>query len=143
LKPFSTLIRPDGRKAKNRGRPCAAEVLDYRDGGWTPGGANAPDVVFAFLDPDLARKSTAFADLKARFPNTPVIGCTTGARFPGRGHGWRRGRAACLGFDGVKVQVASLDIVSAGESHDAGKTLAARLRATISPASSLSLTAPG
>lgn len=103
------------------------EVLDYRDGGWTPGGANTPDVVFAFLDPDLARQSTAFADLKVRFPDTPVIGCTTGGEIAGGEAMVGGGVAACLGFDGVKVQVVSLDIAAAGESHDAGKTLAAQL----------------
>ena len=105
-----------------------SDVLEYRGGGWTLGGTNTPDVVFAFLDPDLARQSAAFADLKTRFPDTPVVGCTTGGEIAGGEALVGGGVAACLSFEGVKVQVVSMDIASAGESLATGRAMAAQFQ---------------
>lgn len=113
---------------ENQGAFMRSAVLDYQAGQWTQGASFTPDVVFAFLDPDVARQTNAITDLKARFPDTPVIGCTTGGEIAGGEALLGGGVAACLGFDGVGVQVVSMDVAAASESLETGRALAAQLQ---------------
>lgn len=103
-----------------------SEVLNFNAGDWGFSGGYTPGVVFAFLDPALARETSAFADLKGLFPNTPVIGCTTGGEIAG-GHAYLGGGvAACLTFENVRLQVVTKDIDFSGQSYETGRAMAAQ-----------------
>ncbi|MFN7674044.1 MAG: FIST N-terminal domain-containing protein, partial [bacterium] len=59
-------------------------VLHFQHGSWQVPADFKPDsfeVVFAFLDPEVARTTQAFAELKALLPNAQVVGCTTGGEI--------------------------------------------------------------
>jgi hypothetical protein len=84
-------------------------------------------VVFAFLDPEIAREGAAFASLKARFPNAVVAGCSTGGGIAGGEATVGAGHAAVLGFDRVEAQVAEVAIDEAAQSFEAGRRLAEAL----------------
>jgi hypothetical protein len=122
------------------------DVLSWTGSGWLgerpgpegagpegagPDGAGAEpcaaDVVFAFLDPHLARTSDAFEQLRQRYPGARVIGCTTGGEIGGDAAHVGGGQAAALGFDRVDVQVAEAGIEAPDQSHAIGLALGRQL----------------
>lgn len=105
------------------------QVLHFQHGAWQVPADFAPDsyeVVFTFLDPDVARATNAFSELKTLLPNARVIGCTTGGEIANGQAYVGGGFAAALGFDNVSVQVVEADIQAASESFGIGEALANR-----------------
>jgi hypothetical protein len=102
------------------------QILQWTNGLWA-GDAIEADVVFAFLDPAIARKSSAFNDLKKRFPHAKVIGCTTGGEIAHNKAHIGGGFAAALSFDQVDVRAFEAKIVEAGQSQAIAAQLAQKL----------------
>ena len=104
-------------------------VLHFHQGCWELPADFAPDcyeVVFTFLDPEVARTTDAFERLKALLPNAKVVGCTTGGEIANGQAYVGGGFAAVLGFDNVSVQVVEAEIDTASESFGIGEALANR-----------------
>jgi hypothetical protein len=101
-------------------------VLNWVDGAWAGPHVDA-DVVFAFLDPNLARETNAFSTLKSQYPNAKVVGCTTGGEIAGGQAHIGAGFAAVLGFDDVVVRSAEAIVTDPGQSHDVASSLARQL----------------
>ncbi len=108
-------------------------VLHFRDNNWelpTDFDAHSYQIVFAFLDPEIARSTSAFSDLKALLPAAHVVGGTTGGEIAnGQAH-VGGGFAACLGFEAVRLHVVEANIGAAGESFGVGEHLAKQFEGT-------------
>jgi hypothetical protein len=102
------------------------QTLQWKNDGWENAAIDA-DVVFAFLDPALARETSAFHALKQRFPGAKVIGCTTGGEIADHQAHVGSGFAAALSFDQVDVRAFEAKIDEAGQSHLIASQLAQNL----------------
>lgn len=104
------------------------EVVSWLGSDWAgPVPAAPADVVFAFLDPDLARTTDAADRLRVRYPQARVIACTTGGEIGGGAAHVGGGHAVAMGFDRVTVQVAEALI----EGPEASRATGARLGAEV------------
>jgi hypothetical protein len=102
------------------------QVLQWVNNEWV-GEKGHADVVFAFLDPSLARTSSAFHDLKQHYPYSKVIGCTTGGEIANLEAHVGSGFAAALSFDQIDVRTFEAEISEAGQSHAVATELARQL----------------
>ncbi|GIU66750.1 FIST signal transduction protein [Candidatus Phycosocius spiralis] len=106
-------------------------VLQFCENRWElPAGFDAAGygIVFAFLDPDVARNTSAFNQLKSLMPAAQIVGCTTGGEIAYAHAHVGGGFAACLGFEAVRIQIAEADIGLAGESFKVGQDLAKQFK---------------
>ena len=102
------------------------QVVSWAGAGWAQADrAIDADVVFAFLDPKLARSGPAFTALRELYPQARLIGCTTGGEIGGGTAHLGGGQAVALGFDRVNVQVEQAVISGPEASFDVGQKLGA------------------
>jgi hypothetical protein len=102
------------------------QILQWTNDGWI-GEALEANVIFAFLDPSIARTSSAFSDLKRRFPYSMVIGCTTGGEIANGEAHVGGGFAAAFSFDRVDVRAFEASIDEASQSRAVATQLATKL----------------
>lgn len=97
------------------------------DGNSWSGLAFSPSVVFAFLDPELARDGGAWTALRAAWPDAVVVGCSTGGEIAkGEAH-IGRGFAAAMSFNSVEPRVASGVVAGPEQSRSIARELAEQL----------------
>jgi hypothetical protein len=87
----------------------------------------APSIIIAFLDPQIARDGKAWTALRAAWPNSVVVGCSTGGEIASGRAFVGRGFAAALSFDAVTPVLASGMITGPDESRAVGRDLAQQL----------------
>jgi hypothetical protein len=102
------------------------EVLNWTNGQWS-GNAFDADIVFSFLDSELARNTNAFSELKALFPHAKIVGCTTGGEIANSHAHVGGGFAAALGFENVLIRSAEAEITDASQSGEIARNLAHKL----------------
>ncbi len=104
------------------------QVVSWAGTGWVDATvAIDADVVFAFIDPALARAGSAFDSLRELYPEARIIGCTTGGEIGGGTAHVGGGQAVALGFDRVSVQVVQAVIAGPASSFAIGEKLGAEV----------------
>lgn len=103
-----------------------SQVLQWVDDVWVGDNLDA-EIVFAFLDPVVARETSAFAKLKSQFPGSIVVGCTTGGEIAKRQAYTGAAFAAVMKFDGTHVKAFEAEVFDANQSRDIARDLASQM----------------
>ncbi len=84
-------------------------------------------LIFAFCSPLIAKAPAPLAELKSKFPNSSIVGCSTSGEIQGKELTDEGIVVSFCRFDEAEFQVVSSSIHSPDESHAVGKKLATEL----------------
>src|SRR6185295_11988328 len=108
-------------------------TYDASKSAWSlPGFPQAMDsdrtLVVAFGAPELIEQPQPLKDLKAAFPRSKVVGCSSAGEIAGTSVRDHSLSVAVAKFDHTDLQVASLEVTSSAQSFTAGQSLAKQLQ---------------
>ncbi|OAN50431.1 hypothetical protein A6A04_18295 [Paramagnetospirillum marisnigri] len=97
-----------------------------KDSGWSPAAAvpGEASLVLYFAAPGAMDPTALFQELKARYGNAAIVGCTTGGEIGGNDVLDDSIVTAAVGFDKARVRVAARDISDVCQSGTIGAELA-------------------
>jgi hypothetical protein len=97
--------------------------------GWHSPGTPAvdPQLVFVFGAPDRLRDPARFGELRARYPRSSMVGCSTAGEIVGTQVFDDSIVATAIEFESTPVRIAATEIAGSSDSRAAGQRLAAGL----------------
>lgn len=109
-----------------------SHLLSWRQGSGWSAGADAPEhvqLVLYFGSRGDLEDEQRYLELRARFPDAHIVGCSTGGQIRGDAVFDDEIAAVALSFRATRLKLASEDVAAAGFSRRAGEALGRKLAA--------------